>query len=379
MAVGPDGVDWDALRAMTQAGLSSQQIRDLAAAKDAGRIPGTSNYVGPTQQATASFSTQPVGQPVPLNSGGGYTGDPTIRRTQPTNSGYQLNPDGSVTQPGNFVDYLSNPRPYPAQTPEQLGAAGGSQNPTTTQPGSTPFDANYAQALRDLAKQQADLNSYEEFQKRRQGENYATQTRDLGIAKDRALKALEARMADQGILRSGIYVGKQGETGEDFARQGGDLAQQNAQLLEEITRNVTQQRNSLDSQKTQIEMQRTRDLVQQQLAEAMANAQRQGNQEIVNAINQQNQSIINQTQPQRAPDGTQIPMTWNGQNFVDASTGRTAYYGPGGQPASPYSGGQLQAGMQVATMPNGQQVYYNPNSWAYADPNRPQAARVNLY
>ncbi len=157
------------------------------------------------------------------------------------------------------------------------------------------YDPAFAAAETSLSRREAGIASEEELARRRMQEDYQLQESEAERARKRVQEELEARMAQQGILRSGINVGEQAEVGEEHQRFIGQLGQRRARGLEDLGRDVTRQREAIQQERAQLQMERARQQAQQQL------------EQLLQQIQNQQQQVLAGQMPQRSPSGQYQP------------------------------------------------------------------------
>lgn len=148
--------------------------------------------------------------------------------------------------------------------------------PNTTGP--TPadrlkFNAQYAGLYRNLDTQQAQLQSDRSTYLNRLTSDYDVTAQEGERNQALARRLLQSRMADQGILRSGINVGAQGTLGEDYLRYMDELSRTKAQATTDVESETARALNGLNMQREQLMFQHARDEDIQAREDAMAKAQ----------------------------------------------------------------------------------------------------------
>lgn len=209
--------------------------------------------------------------------------------------GYQQPAQQPTPQPVSQPSYSAQPVGQPVQS--NAPGLGGFQLPQLSQ-----YDAQFGAAQRAIQEQIAGLASEQELQTRRVNEDYETRRREMDQDRQRALEELEARMAGQGILRSGINVEQQGRLGQRFTEASGNLGTQRARSVEDIVRAITGRRQELQREHEQVGLERARANAQAAIEAALERARQQAQQE-----------MINQMQPQPTPTGQYTPGMYPGQ------------------------------------------------------------------
>ncbi len=166
------------------------------------------------------------------------------------------------------------------------------------------FNPEYHSTLTSILRRQSELGSEEELGRRRLEEEYGERTRGLGRSREEALRSLAESMAERGLLRSGIYVGEQGEIGEQYQRGLGELAGMRSRGLEDMARQFAQARSGLEEERTGMERQRAAYESQESLSEAQEEAERQAIQE----ANARQNALLRQVAGLQGIAGTYMPQ-----------------------------------------------------------------------
>lgn len=172
-------------------------------------------------------------------------------------------------------------------------------------------DPNYEETLRRVNEGLAGLTSQEEQGKRRLDEDYASSMRQAGESHEQNIKALQERLANQGILRSGINVGEQGRYGQEYQKVQEGLGQAKSRGTEDMVRELTAQRQNLETERRLAESNRARseaefrDTLAREEAETEANERfkQQQAQELETLKNK----VLELSQPKPTPTGQLVP------------------------------------------------------------------------
>lgn len=191
-----------------------------------------------------------------------------------------------ATQPGSGIQVLgSNVGRTQASTPAQSAGApspspglGSTGFELPTLPDRNPldvgglpsfrdpnFDPAFAKAERGLRQALAGLQSQEEFGERRIGEQFGEFSTDLERQHEDIRESIRERMASQGLLRSGIFVGEQGEAEEEFQHRLGRLTDEKARALEDLSRAILGRRQGILGELETLEEERARQVAQREL------------------------------------------------------------------------------------------------------------------
>lgn len=173
------------------------------------------------------------------------------------------------------------------------------------------FNPAYEETLRSVNERLAGLTSQEELGRRRIAEDYSTGMRQAGEGHEQNIKGLQERLANQGILRSGINVGEQGRLGTEYQKQQEALGQGQSRGIEDLVRGLTAQRQSLESERRLSESDRAReeatfrDTLAREEAETEANERfKQQQNADMEALKQK---ILDLSQPKPTPTGQLVP------------------------------------------------------------------------
>lgn len=165
------------------------------------------------------------------------------------------------------------------------------------------FDAAYAPLYRQLDEQQGRLASNFQQDSGRLSNSTQAMQRRLEQLRDQNLRGNEERMADNGILRSGINVAQQGRIGQEFLGQTNDLQSQQAMGISDLSRSLSDALSGLNSQREGLMANQARDEMSSRLEEAQARANAEAQQNYLrNLLAQQPQptgtGVYQRPQPQ---------------------------------------------------------------------------------
>lgn len=147
-----------------------------------------------------------------------------------------------------------------------------------------PYDQQHEMGLRDITRRESEITSLEELARRRLLEDYGSGERDLNRVYGENLENLSQRMANQGILRSGINIQEQTDLGSTFGRQQEELTQGRARGEEDISRDVTGQMGQLTREKELLDYERTERVKQQELERAQREAEAKANAALLKSL-----------------------------------------------------------------------------------------------
>jgi hypothetical protein len=115
------------------------------------------------------------------------------------------------------------------------------------------FDAQYNETMNQIAAQQAQLRSQEEQQRRRLAEDAQLAQDEANRFREDSLTANTERMADSGLVHSGINIKAQQDIGEDYMRYTDEIARARSRGEEDLAQWLTQQRAELETLRGQAE------------------------------------------------------------------------------------------------------------------------------
>jgi hypothetical protein len=197
-------------------------------------------------------------------------------------------------------------------------------------PFALPFDPAYAEKMREIASRRAGLESGFGLNQFRLGEDFRGVQSELGRGREEAIKALTQRMADQGMLYSGMNIGEQGKIGEGYQRAMGDITQQQTRGSEDLSRDFMGGMQGLRSEEETAGYNRIRDLIPGMLDKAYGEAENQAMQQWLQQY------------------GGTPPVSFSPTGQVQAGMPRPVIPpGPGGRPAM---GGRGRAETQKASI-----------------------------
>jgi hypothetical protein len=195
-------------------------------------------------------------------------------------------------------------------------------------------DPQYEATTNTLLGNIANLRSQTEGQKTRLGEDYTQQTGQAGKQNTQALDALYEKMANQGIMRSGIAVGENTKQTQNYQDVLDRLAQAKSRGLSDIDTNAANMANQWEGQlgqaqadraarETERERQQAADDAAAKAAKDAADQQRQWMTDLQN-------KLIQQTQPQPQPTGqmTKPPALVNPAAAVQQAVQQTTSTAP---------------------------------------------------
>ena len=137
-----------------------------------------------------------------------------------------------------------------------------------TAPTAKNYDAQYETTKNQIAQSYASLGSNQEQALRRQGEDYDVASRNLAQNEQKQEVGLQNRLANQGILRSGINVGAQANMAKQYQQNVGALTQANTRGKEDIARDTAGKQQDLTNQMQQAEVDRSGRQTTRELKEA---------------------------------------------------------------------------------------------------------------
>lgn len=117
-----------------------------------------------------------------------------------------------------------------------------------TAPQGFQFSPDFANRFTGYDEQFAQLDSDQEFGRRGIEDEYSNFGQRLQKQQGVDLDQLQTRMADQGILRSGINVGEQGKINENFTNAMNQLASSKGRDVEGLVRDFAGRRSGLQGQ-----------------------------------------------------------------------------------------------------------------------------------
>lgn len=178
---------------------------------------------------------------------------------------------------------------------------------TQTTPVGTRYDPVYEQTVNSINQGLAGLQSQKERDTRYLNEDYSTASRNLAQNQTKVQAGLSHRMANSGLLHSGVNVGAITNRTRDYQQDVGDLERNKARGLEGIASNIAARQAEYQDRlsaaqadkaerDTAYEVQQAKEAADAQAAKDFADQQRQWMQEIQN-------SILQSVQPVVAPTG----------------------------------------------------------------------------
>lgn len=129
------------------------------------------------------------------------------------------------------------------------------------------FNPAYADAFRNLDRSQVAAQTQAQSGRNQMTENYQRSVSDNERLAQAARRALSSRMADSGILHSGVNVGARSDLNTDFIRQLGDMSNQYASGNAGIENNLADAMSQLQSSREGLRFGQARDEVQSRLGE----------------------------------------------------------------------------------------------------------------
>lgn len=195
-----------------------------------------------------------------------------------------IGPTISPWQLGQPIKKFSAPAPQAAPPVQQapLIPIATPKPPTSLQ--QYPYDQMHEMGLRDITRRESEVRSLEELARRRLLEDYGSGERDLNRVYGENLENLSQRMANQGILRSGINIQEQTDLGSTHGRQLEELTQGRARGEEDISRDVTGQMGQLTREKELLDYERTERVKQQELERAQREAEAKANAALLKSL-----------------------------------------------------------------------------------------------
>ena len=158
---------------------------------------------------------------------------------------------------------------------------------------SLPFDAEYEAQMDTLRAALAQLTSGSQLESNRINQDTLLSRTRLDKQRGDVLKGLEQRMADQGILRSGINIAEQGRVGGMYQEDIQDLARNQQRSLEDITRNTTGQRNAILGNQRTASAERIRRYTESKLQADEAAARAKANAALIRKLGTKNRASSN--------------------------------------------------------------------------------------
>lgn len=147
-----------------------------------------------------------------------------------------------------------------------------------------PYDAEYEAEMDSLRELLAQITSGANLQKTRANTSFLKNKNRLGSQRDELMEQLEAQMADQGILRSGININEQSKLGKRYQDEIGDLTQETQQTLEDVSRAFLGGKQQILSGQRQADTARMRRYAGKKLESDRAIAERIANQNLVKQL-----------------------------------------------------------------------------------------------
>lgn len=166
------------------------------------------------------------------------------------------------------------------------------------------FNAQYAGMYRNLDTQQAQTQADRSSYLNRLTSDYDTTMAESERNQALARRLLQARMADQGILRSGINVGEQGELGEEYLRHIDSLNRARTGGVEDVESSTARALSQLNMQREQLMFNQARDEETRMREDAMAQAQAEAQQAALQRLQA--------SQPKPTPTGQLVRPSNNG-------------------------------------------------------------------
>lgn len=173
------------------------------------------------------------------------------------------------------------------------------------------FNPRYEETIRSVNERLAGLTSQEEHGRRRFDEDYSTNMTKLGEGHEKGITSLQERLANQGILRSGINVGEQARMGGEYQKAQGELGTQKARGIEDMVRELTGQRQGIETERRLAEADRGREEVDFRDTLAREESQREADEAFrvkqAEELEALRTKITELSQPKPAPTGQLIP------------------------------------------------------------------------
>lgn len=182
----------------------------------------------------------------------------------------------------------------------------------TATPTGQQYDAQYDEAVRGIQGGLANLESNTNLAKQRAASDFETGKRNLAESHTKQLDTLRERLANQGILRSGINIGEQGRIGTEVAKRAGEMQQGYQRGVEDIDREYATRQQQFNSQLSQLNVDRARRESERQEQVSREEAQRKANEELANnmriQLDEMKERMLKAVQPQPSPTGQfQLP------------------------------------------------------------------------
>lgn len=185
---------------------------------------------------------------------------------------------------------------------------GGSPNPSGSNQYTPYNDTQYNLQVSDIERQRQRARSGATSALSRLQSDWQQTTGELKEAHGDSQTALKQRMADQGILRSGINVDQQGEIDQVFFDEYGRLARDVATQREDIERGLATAESDLETNLLQAQFDRAMREFEQRLEQARVEAQIIANRESTAALQEEMAAMKNVPQANNAgkylPNGT---------------------------------------------------------------------------
>lgn len=151
----------------------------------------------------------------------------------------------------------SGPNPYlrEAQVPAEAPVA---KHPPIDNFGVPSFDYNpqYEAGMNNINQQRGNINSEGELQRRRMAEDAERQSAEAERQHGLAVESNTERMADGGLVHSGINIKAQADISENLVRFQDQISQAKARGEEDVARWMTGQMQQLQNMQQQLEQQR---------------------------------------------------------------------------------------------------------------------------
>lgn len=157
-------------------------------------------------------------------------------------------------------------------------------------PNDLPFDPVYESEIDNLRTAIAQINAGQEFNAGRLQTDFLLNKNRLGENRDEVLKNLEQRLADQGILRSGINIAQQADIGKRYQDDLGDLTRGQQRGLEDLTRDTTERFGTILGAQRTAASERIRRYTEGKLESDRASAQQKANAALIRKLQRTNGS-----------------------------------------------------------------------------------------
>lgn len=185
---------------------------------------------------------------------------------------------------------------------------GGSPNPSGTNGEYTPYyDAEYALTESDILGQKARAQSGARTASSRLESQYRTGISAVDRLREQALKTNTVSMADQGILRSGINIGQQGEIGRDYLEAVRELTSQKAMSQEDVENELAQQESDLSSNLMNAQLLRMQRETEYRLQQALRESELAADQEALAATQREIEKAKEEEKLKAQANGKFIP------------------------------------------------------------------------